>query len=102
LKNLGVDTIDLIQLHCPPTDLYYKPEVFDVLDGFVDQGKIRHYGVSVEKVEEGLKAIEYSGVVSVMIIYLIFLGSDQWNCFLENVEKETSQSSLESHWLAVS
>jgi len=72
LKNLGVDTIDLIQLHCPPADLYYKPEVFDILDSFVEQGKIRHYGVSVEKVEEGLKAIEYPGVVSVMIIFNIF------------------------------
>ena len=72
LKNLGLDTIDLIQLHCPPTDLYYKPEVFEILDSFVEQGKIQHYGVSIEKVEEGLKAIEYSGVVSVMIIFNIF------------------------------
>ena len=72
LKNLGLDTIDLIQLHCPPTDLYYKPEVFEILDSFVEQGKVQHYGVSVEKVEEGLKAIEYSGVVSVMIIFNIF------------------------------
>ena len=72
LKNLGVDTIDLIQLHCPPTDLYYKPEVFEILDSFVGEGKIQHYGVSVEKVEEGLKAIEYPGVASVMIIFNIF------------------------------
>ena len=72
LKNLGLDTIDLIQLHCPPTDVYYKPEVFEILDSFVEQGKVQHYGVSVEKVEEGLKAIEYSGVVSVMIIFNIF------------------------------
>lgn len=72
LKNLGIDTIDLIQLHCPPIDLYYKPEVFEALDSFVEQGKIQHYGVSVEKVEEGLKAIEYPGVVSVQIIFNIF------------------------------
>jgi len=72
LGNLGVDTIDLIQLHCPPIDLYYKPEVFETLDSFVEQGKIQHYGVSVEKVEEGLKAIEYPGVVSVQIIFNIF------------------------------
>jgi len=72
LKNLGIDTIDLIQLHCPPTDVYYKPEVFEALDSFVEQGKIQHYGVSVEKVEEGLKAIEYPGVVSVQIIFNIF------------------------------
>ena len=72
LGNLGVDTLDLIQLHCPPIDLYYKPEVFEALDSFVEQGKIQHYGVSVEKVEEGLKAIEYPGVVSVQIIFNIF------------------------------
>jgi aryl-alcohol dehydrogenase-like predicted oxidoreductase len=72
LGNLGVDTIDLIQLHCPPIDLYYKPEIFEALDSFVEQGKIQHYGVSVEKVEEGLKAIEYPGVVSVQIIFNIF------------------------------
>ena len=72
LKNLCVDTIDLIQLHSPPTDLYYKPEVFETLDSFVEEDKIQHYGVSVEKVEEGLKAIEYPGVVSVMIIFNIF------------------------------
>ncbi|NQS89661.1 aldo/keto reductase [Patescibacteria group bacterium] len=72
LKNLAVDRIDLIQLHCPPTDVYYKPEVFEALDSFVEQGKIQYYGLSVEKVEEGLKAIEYPGVVSVQIIFNIF------------------------------
>lgn len=72
LRNLGVDTIDLIQLHCPPTEVYYKPEVFEAMDSFVEQGKIQHYGVSVEKVEEGLKAIEYPGVVSVQIIFNMF------------------------------
>jgi len=72
LKNLHADTIDLIQLHCPPTDVYYKPEVFKVLDRFVTQGKIQHYGVSVEKVEEGLKAIQYPGLVSVQIIFNMF------------------------------
>lgn len=62
LKNLGVDTIDLIQLHCPPTEVYYKPKVFEALEEFVEKGKIQYYGVSVEKVEEGLKAIEYPGL----------------------------------------
>lgn len=71
-KNLGVDTLDLVQLHCPPTEVYYRPEVFEALDALVASGKIRHYGVSVEKVEEALKAIEYPGVVSVQIIYNIF------------------------------
>jgi aryl-alcohol dehydrogenase-like predicted oxidoreductase len=72
LRNLSLDTIDLIQLHCPPTEVYYKPEVFEALDSFVKQGKIQHYGVSVEKVEEGLKAIEYPGLVSVQIIFNMF------------------------------
>jgi aryl-alcohol dehydrogenase-like predicted oxidoreductase len=71
-KDLGVDTLDLVQLHCPPTEVYYRPEVFDALDQLVVAGKIRHYGVSVEKVEEALKAIEYPNVVSVQIIYNIF------------------------------
>ena len=64
LKNLATDSLDLLQLHCPPTEVYYRPEVFDILDRLVASGKIRHYGVSVEKVEEALKAIEYPGVQS--------------------------------------
>ncbi|WP_437933978.1 aldo/keto reductase [Sorangium sp. So ce341] len=69
LKNLETDALDLVQLHCPPTDVYYRPEVFDVLDRLVKAGKVRFYGVSVERVEEALKAIEYPGVQSVQIIY---------------------------------
>jgi aryl-alcohol dehydrogenase-like predicted oxidoreductase len=72
LTNLGVDALDLVQLHCPSTDLYYHPEVFDTLDRIVESGKIRAYGVSVERVEEALKAIEFPGVVSVQIIFNIF------------------------------
>ena len=72
LKNLAVEAIDLLQLHCPPTDVYYRPEVFAVLDDLVKAGKLRHYGVSVERVEEALKAIEYPGVQSVQIIFNIF------------------------------
>ena len=72
LKNLNVETIDLLQLHCPPTDVYYRPETFAALDALVKAGKLRHYGVSVERVEEALKAIEYPGVQSVQIIYNIF------------------------------
>jgi aryl-alcohol dehydrogenase-like predicted oxidoreductase len=71
-ENLGVDTLDLVQLHCPPTEVYYRPEVFEALDSLVAAGQIRHYGVSVEKVEEALKAIEYPGVTSVQIIYNMF------------------------------
>jgi aryl-alcohol dehydrogenase-like predicted oxidoreductase len=65
---LGVDRLDLVQLHCPPTDLYYHPEVFAALDDLVASGAIAHYGVSVERVEEGLKALEYPGVASVQVI----------------------------------
>ena len=72
LKNLEVERLDLVQLHCPPTDLYYHPEVFGYLDGLVAAGKIASYGVSVERVEEALKAIDYPGVVSVQIIFNIF------------------------------
>jgi len=72
LQNLGVERLDLVQLHCPPTDVYYRPEVFQALDEIKAAGKIANYGVSVEKVEEALKAIEYPGVVSVQIIYNIF------------------------------
>jgi aryl-alcohol dehydrogenase-like predicted oxidoreductase len=72
LANLRTDALDLLQLHCPPTEVYYLPEVFEALDDLVGAGKLKHYGVSVEKVEEGLKAIEYPGVASVQIIYNIF------------------------------
>ncbi|HYR50656.1 MAG TPA: aldo/keto reductase [Candidatus Eisenbacteria bacterium] len=71
-ENLEVDRLDLVQLHCPPTDVYYRPEVFDALDGFVQDGRIASYGVSVERVEEGLKAIEYPNVATVQIIYNMF------------------------------
>jgi len=72
LSNLGVDSLDLLQLHCPPTQVYYMPEVFGVLDNLVTAGKIRHYGVSVEKVEEALKAIEFPHVSTVQIIFNMF------------------------------
>ncbi len=72
LKNLETDTLDLVQLHCPPIEVYYRPEVFGVLDDLVKQGKLCYYGVSVEKVEEALKAIEYPGVQTVQIIFNIF------------------------------
>ena len=72
LTNLEVETLDLVQLHCPPTDLYYHPEVFGSLDRLKKDGKIRDYGVSVERIEEAIKALEYPGVVSVQIIFNIF------------------------------
>ncbi len=72
LINLGVDCLDLVQLHCPPTDVYYRPALFDGLEGLVKTGKIGAWGVSVEKVEEALKAIEYPGCASVQIIFNLF------------------------------
>ena len=72
LRNLNTDTIDLLQLHCPPTELYEHAEVFSTLDDFVKEGKLRFYGVSVEKVEEALKAIAYPNVQSVQIIFNCF------------------------------
>jgi len=72
LKNLAVDALDLVQLHCPPTEVYYRPEVFGILDDLVKAGKIRYYGVSVEKVEEAIKALEFPNIQSVQIIFNIF------------------------------
>ena len=72
LKNLKVDALDLLQLHCPPREVYYTPELFDALDGMVKEGLIKNYGVSVEKVEEALKAIEFPGVKTVQIIFNMF------------------------------
>jgi len=72
LRNLETDSLDLLQLHCPPTDAYYRPDVFGELDDLKQAGKIRHYGVSVERVEEALKAISYPNVASVQIIYNVF------------------------------
>jgi aryl-alcohol dehydrogenase-like predicted oxidoreductase len=71
-ENLGLETLPLVQLHCPPTDLYYHPEVFDELDAMVAAGRIAAYGVSVERVEEALKAIEFPNVASVQIIFNVF------------------------------
>lgn len=71
-ENLDVERLDLVQLHCPPTDVYYRPEIFEALDSFVRDGRVAGYGVSVERVEEGLKAIEYPNVATVQIIYNLF------------------------------
>ncbi|SFS51057.1 aldo/keto reductase [Halostagnicola kamekurae] len=68
-ENLGADTLDLVQLHCPPTPAYYQPRVFDAMEALVEDGKIDYVGVSVEKVEEALKAIEYPCVETIQIIF---------------------------------
>jgi aryl-alcohol dehydrogenase-like predicted oxidoreductase len=72
LTNMGLDTLDLIQLHCPPTEVYYRPEIFEVFDRLKDEGKILNLGISVEKVEEALKGIEFENVTTVQIIYNMF------------------------------
>jgi aryl-alcohol dehydrogenase-like predicted oxidoreductase len=72
LRNLETDALDLLQLHSPPQEVYYMPEVFEALERLVEQGKVRHYGVSVEKVEEALKAIEYPNLQTVQIVFNIF------------------------------
>jgi len=71
LTNLEVTALDLVQLHCPPTDVYYMPEVFGVLDDLVKAGKVRFYGASVERVEEGLKALEFPELQSLQVIFNI-------------------------------
>jgi aryl-alcohol dehydrogenase-like predicted oxidoreductase len=72
LRNLATDCLDLLQLHCPPTSLYDEPEVFGILDDLVRTGKIRYYGVSVEKIGEALKAVEFPNVQTVQIIFNCF------------------------------
>ena len=72
LKRMKLETIDLIQLHCPPNQVFYRPEIFEMFDRLKDQGKILNLGVSVEKVEEALKAIEYSNVTTIQIIFNLF------------------------------
>ncbi|MGR3810767.1 aldo/keto reductase [Jiulongibacter sp. NS-SX5] len=72
LQRMGLETIDLIQLHCPPTEVYYRPEIFELFERLKEEGKIQHLGVSVEKVEEALKAIEFENVETVQIIFNMF------------------------------
>jgi len=72
LKRTRLETLDLVQLHCPPTEVYYRPEIFETFERLKEQGKILNLGVSVEKVEEALKAIEYSNVTTVQIIFNLF------------------------------
>ena len=71
-KNLQVDALDMVLLHCPPYEVYYMPEVFEILDKLKNEGKIKHYGVSVQKVEEALIAMEYPGVEAIEIIFNMF------------------------------
>lgn len=72
LRNMNAETIDLIQLHCPPWEALYRPEIFELFDKLKSEGKIRNLGVSVEKVEEALKAITWPNVTTIQIIFNIF------------------------------
>jgi len=87
LKNTGLDCLDLIQLHCPPTEVFYRPEIFELFDRLKDEGKIKNLGVSVEKVEEGIKAIEYPNVNTVQIIFNMFRQRPS-ELFFEQVQKK--------------
>ena len=72
LQNLETDALDLLQLHCPPSAVYTMPEIFAALDGLVREGKLRHSGVSVERIDEAMAALQHPGVQSVQIIYNLF------------------------------
>ena len=87
LRNLGTETIDLIQLHCPPIEVY-NAETFGILDELVQQGKIRHYGVSVETIAEARAAIQFPGVQSVMIIFNLFRQRPIEDFFSEAVRRK--------------
>jgi aryl-alcohol dehydrogenase-like predicted oxidoreductase len=88
LKRTGLEALDLIQLHCPPTDVYYRPEIFERFEKLKEQGKIKNLGVSVEKVEEALKAIEYPNVNTVQIIFNVFRQRPKELFFKEAAKKD--------------
>lgn len=88
LKRLDMECLDLIQLHCPPTDTFYRPEIFALFDDLKKEGKILNLGVSVEKVEEGLKALEYENVTSIQLIYNVFRQRPSEKLFAQAFEKE--------------
>jgi aryl-alcohol dehydrogenase-like predicted oxidoreductase len=69
LKRLQLETLDLVQLHCPPTQVFYRPEIFGLFEDLKAEGKVQNLGISVEKIEEALKGIEFDNVVSVQIIF---------------------------------
>lgn len=88
LKNMGLDTIDLMQLHCPPTEVYDRPEIFELFETLKNEGKIRHFGVSVEKIEEARKAMSYSNVATIQIIFNMFRHKPAEVFFTEAYEKK--------------
>jgi aryl-alcohol dehydrogenase-like predicted oxidoreductase len=87
LKRMGIDCLDLIQLHCPPSEVYYRPEIFELFDRLKQEGKILNLGVSIEKVEEGIKAMEYENVTTIQVIYNLFRQRPQELLFPKAREK---------------
>jgi aryl-alcohol dehydrogenase-like predicted oxidoreductase len=88
LSNTGLERLDLIQLHCPPTEVYYRPEIFELFDRLRDEGKIAHLGISVEKVEEALKGIQYPNVSTVQIIFNMFRQRPMERFFAEALQRD--------------
>lgn len=88
LHRLGQETIDLIQLHCPPTEVYYRPEIFGLFEILQTEGKIRHLGVSVEKIEQAIKAIEFDNVTTVQIIFNMFRQRPKERFFQDAKQKD--------------
>jgi aryl-alcohol dehydrogenase-like predicted oxidoreductase len=87
LKRLQVETLDLVQLHCPPTQVFYRPEIFGLFEDLKTEGKVQNLGISVEKVEEALKGIEFDNVVSVQIIFNMFR-QRPFELFFEQAKKK--------------
>ena len=90
LKNLGVECIDLLQLHCPPSDVYSKKETYEMMDDIVQKGKILHYGVSVEKISEAMDAIQFPNVKSIQIIFNMFRQKPSEEFFKEAAKRDVA------------
>lgn len=88
LKNMQLETLDLIQLHCPPTEVYYRPEIFGLFGRLKEEGKIQHLGVSVEKVEEAKAALAFENVCTVQIIFNMFRLKPAGEFFAMSKEKD--------------
>ncbi|MEM9260750.1 MAG: aldo/keto reductase, partial [Bacteroidota bacterium] len=87
LRRTGLERLDLIQLHCPPTEVYYRPELFGLFERLKEEGKIGHLGISVEKVEEALKGIQYDNVTTVQVIFNVFRQRPSELLFREAAER---------------
>jgi len=90
LKNLSVECIDLLQLHCPPTETYSKKETYEMLDEIVTKGKIANYGISVETVSQAQEALKYPNIKSIQIIFNIFRQKPSEVFFKEAREKNVA------------